>query len=90
MWASKIAELVDLMEERGVAWIPTLFVYQQIAQMENMPVYARDKAKEIIQRHVAAFQTYFDHNILIGAGSEAGSPLTPHPSVLGQSISTPT
>lgn len=77
-------ELIEIMEEKSVAWIPTLFVYQQIATMDNIPSYAREKAQNLIERHVAAFQKYFGRNMLIGAGSDAGSPLTPHPSILDE------
>lgn len=71
-------ELIALMEERNVAWIPTLFVYKQIATQEGIPQYAKEKAVEIVSIHRNAFRSYFDSNLLIGAGSDAGSPCTPH------------
>ncbi|USK37108.1 amidohydrolase family protein [Cytobacillus firmus] len=77
-------ELAALMEERNTAWIPTLFVYKQIATQDGIPSYARDKAEEIVSIHRNAFETYFNRNILIGAGSDAGSPCTSHRALLDE------
>jgi len=77
-------ELVALMEERNTAWIPTLFVYKQIATQEGIPSYARDKAEEIVRIHRNAFECYFNRNIVIGAGSDAGSPCTSHRALLDE------
>ncbi|WP_282139611.1 metal-dependent hydrolase family protein [Cytobacillus oceanisediminis] len=77
-------ELAALMEERNTAWIPTLFVYKQIATQEGIPSYARDKAEEIVSIHRNAFESYFNRNILIGAGSDAGSPCTSHRALLDE------
>lgn len=77
-------ELVALMEERNTAWIPTLFVYKQIATQEGIPSYAREKAEEIVSIHRNAFESYFNRNILIGAGSDAGSPCTSHRALLDE------
>lgn len=71
-------ELMDLMEENKVAWNPTLFVYRQVAEHQGVPEYAREKAKEIVKIHDAAFKKYHKRNILIGAGSDAGSPGVSH------------
>ncbi|MEW9676938.1 amidohydrolase family protein [Lentibacillus sp. L22] len=77
-------ELITMMEERGTAWNPTLYVYQTIASLEEIPAYAKQKALEIVGRHEKAFKTFFDRNILIGAGSDAGSPSTPHTALLDE------
>ncbi len=75
-------ELIELMIKNNVSWVPTLFVYQQIAQFNGIPQYAQEKAKKIIARHEKAFRSYFNSGVLIGAGSDAGSCLTPHPAVV--------
>lgn len=75
-------ELVSMMEDKGTAWIPTLYVYKQIAEQEGIPDYAKRKAEEIVEIHAQAFKKFFDRNILVGAGSDAGSPTTPHPTLL--------
>src|SRR5699024_7063256 len=73
--------LIKMMEKKGIAWNPTLFVYNQIANQYNIPNYAKEKAIKIVDRHVKAFKSFFYRDILVGAGSDAGSPLTPHPSL---------
>src|SRR5699024_7534836 len=80
-------ELISLMEEKETAWIPTLYVYQQLAEQKGIPEYAKRKAADIIARHAEAFKNYFDRNILIGAGSDAGSPSTPHPTLVEELLS---
>lgn len=75
-------ELIDLMITNDVAWVPTLYVYKQIAEIDEIPKYAQEKAKRIISMHKEAFISHFKSGVLIGAGSDAGSPLTPHPSVI--------
>ncbi|MDY0393573.1 amidohydrolase family protein [Virgibacillus halophilus] len=77
-------ELIAMMEEKGTAWNPTLFVYQTIASLEEIPAYAKQKALEIVERHEKAFKKFFDRNIIIGAGSDAGSPCTPHTALLDE------
>lgn len=74
--------LIELMKERNVAWVPTLYVYQVIAETEGIPAYAQIKAKKITELHQSAFKQYFKSGVLIGAGSDAGSCDTPHPSVI--------
>ncbi|WP_284521825.1 amidohydrolase family protein [Cytobacillus pseudoceanisediminis] len=61
-----------------------MFVYKQIATQEGIPSYARDKAEEIVSIHRNAFESYFNRNIVIGAGSDAGSPCTSHRALLDE------
>jgi imidazolonepropionase-like amidohydrolase len=75
-------ELISLMIDQNCAWIPTLYIYQQIAHMEGIPTYAKQKAEKIVKIHVDAFKRFFESGVLVGAGSDAGSCNTPHPSVI--------
>ncbi|MBB2482290.1 amidohydrolase family protein [Bacillus sp. APMAM] len=75
-------ELIALMLEKQTAWVPTLYVYKQIAEIDGIPDYAKEKARKITAIHKEAFMTYFKSGVLVGAGSDAGSCLTPHPSVI--------
>lgn len=79
-------ELIQMMEEQNTAWVPTLYTYQNIALTDGIPSYAKEKAKQIIKNHEEAFENFFYRNVLIGAGSDAGSPLLPHPSLIGELI----
>lgn len=71
-------DLMTLMEKHNVAWHPTLYVYRQVANQEGIPNYAKTKAVEIVHIHNEAFKKFYDRNILIGAGSDAGSPGVSH------------
>src|SRR5699024_3592995 len=71
-------ELIELMEKHKVAWHPTLYVYRQVANMEDRPDYATKKAIDIVKIHDEAFTKYHKRNLLISAGSDAGSPGVSH------------
>lgn len=75
-------EIIELMIEKDVAWIPTLFIYQQIANQKGIPLYAQEKAANITGIHMNAFEKFFNSGVKIGAGSDAGACFTPHPSVV--------
>lgn len=70
------------MIEKDMVWVPTLYVYRQIAEGKNLPIYAVDKAKRIVDIHRAAFKTALQMGVAIAAGSDAGSPNTPHGSLI--------
>lgn len=75
-------ELIDLMITNNVAWVPTLYIYKQIAEIDGIPTYAQEKARKITAMHKEAFISFFKSGVIVGAGSDAGSCLTPHPSVI--------
>lgn len=75
-------ELAAEMARRGTALIPTLFVYRQIATMPGIPAYAQEKAKAIVERHRRVVGLARDAGVAVGAGTDAGSPETPHPTLV--------
>lgn len=72
------------MNQKKMCWVPTLFVYKQIAEGRNLPTYAVEKARKIIKIHRLAFQQGLQEEIQIGCGSDAGSPNTPHGSLINE------
>jgi imidazolonepropionase-like amidohydrolase len=72
------------MAAQGMALVPTLFVYKTLAEVENVPEYTKIKAKKVTERHHQAIQHALEAGVLIGAGSDAGSPQTDHPSLMGE------
>lgn len=70
------------MAEAGTVLVPTLFVYQQVANAPGVPAYASAKAQAIVARHREAVAIARAAGVRIGAGSDAGSPGTPHPSLI--------
>jgi imidazolonepropionase-like amidohydrolase len=68
------------MVKRGTYLTPTLFIYRKIAE-GNAPEYAREKAKKVVEQHRRCFLTAMQKGVRILAGSDAGSPEAPHPSL---------
>ncbi len=75
---------MEEMVQKGIYWVPTLFVYRQIANGENIPPYAREKAQEIVGVHRDAFNKALTKGVPLAAGSDAGAPNTPHTSLLNE------
>jgi imidazolonepropionase-like amidohydrolase len=78
------SDLAEQMAAYGGALVPTLFVYRQIAERPEIPEYARAKAKAILPEHEDAINAARSAGVPIGAGSDAGSPLTPHGSLIDE------
>ena len=70
------------MREKGTALVPTFYIYQHLSSSAEVPEYARKKAADIIARHRNALKWCHEAGVLIGAGSDAGSPYSPHPSLM--------
>ena len=66
------------MIEKQIYWVPTLYVYRQIAEGKDLPPYAVRKARSIVDIHRQAFKSALNTGVAIVAGSDAGSPSTPH------------
>jgi imidazolonepropionase-like amidohydrolase len=75
---------MEKMKEGGIFWVPTLFVYRQIADGEDLPSYAIQKAKKIVDIHREAFKRALALEVPLACGSDAGSPNTPHTSLLNE------
>lgn len=75
----------DALEElisRDIAYDPTLYVYQEIARdAGEAPEYAQANAQRVYERHWETVESAIAANARILAGSDAGSPGTPHPSL---------
>ena len=69
---------MQIMKEREIFWVPTLYVYRQIAEGKGLPEYAVKKAKNIIEVHRETFMKGLRIGVPLTAGSDAGSPGTPH------------
>jgi imidazolonepropionase-like amidohydrolase len=77
-------DLADELAAYGGSLVPTLFVYRRIAEMPEIPEYARAKAKALLPEHGGAIEAARSAGVPIGAGSDAGSPLTPHGSLIDE------
>lgn len=70
------------MREKNISFVPTFYIYQHLSSNTEVPEYARKKAAEIIACHREALKWCHETGVLIGAGSDAGSPYSPHPSLM--------
>lgn len=77
-------DAMTVMKEKGMYWIPTIYVYRQIAEGKDLPEYAVEKAKKIVGIHRQAFGEALRLNLPFACGSDAGSPNTPHGSLLDE------
>jgi imidazolonepropionase-like amidohydrolase len=73
-------ETLHQMMRQGTFLTPTLFIYKKIAE-GNAPAYAKEKAERVTEQHHRAFWEARAMGIKIAAGSDAGSPEAPHPSL---------
>ncbi len=71
------------MAQQGTYLTPTLFIYKKIAE-GNAPLYAKEKAKKVIEQHHGCFSEAQRRGVKILAGSDAGSPEAPHPSLFSE------
>lgn len=75
-------DTLDALIEQDIAYDPTLYVYREIARdAGDAPAYARENAQRVVDRHWTVFEMAIQRDARILAGSDAGSPGTPHPSV---------
>jgi imidazolonepropionase-like amidohydrolase len=74
-------ETLALLVEKDIALDPTLYTYRNIALTDSIPAYAQENAQEVYESHAAVFENSLDREARILAGSDAGSPELPHPSL---------
>lgn len=75
-------DALDGMVDSGVAYVPTLFVYREIAESGNAPGYAQANAQRVVDNHwEVAREAIARDDVPVLAGSDAGSPGTPHPAL---------
>lgn len=74
-------EAIELMLKRGTALVPTLAVDHFLFNSGNerhIAPYALKKAKLAHESHIKGFLKAFKAGILIGVGTDAGTPYNPH------------
>ena len=79
-------DMAQKMKEQGTAHVPTFYIYQHLANDPAVPAYARAKAAEVLKHHRNAVGYSYDAGVVIGAGSDAGSPMVPHPALLQELV----
>ncbi len=77
--------LCERMAREGVALVPTLIAPHAIAAgglQAGIPEYAVRKSLAVRDRHLEAFRMALRHGVPIAAGTDAGTPLNPHGSLV--------
>lgn len=76
-------EIVADMVERGTVLSPTVAVYRSIAEGGG-PAYAAAKAAEVVRAHAESVRMAVAAGVPVIAGTDAGSPGMPHPSLAAE------
>jgi imidazolonepropionase-like amidohydrolase len=79
------AALCERMARDGVALVPTLIAPHAIAAgglQAGIPEYAVRKSLAVRDRHLEGFRMALRHGVPIAAGTDAGTPLNPHGSLV--------
>lgn len=77
-------ETVAAMRERGTVLCPTLATYRTLAEGDGIPAYAVDKARRAVAAHRESFAMALSAGIPVIAGTDAGAPNLPHPSLVDE------
>ena len=74
-------ECIDLMLKHNTAYVPTLAVDYflfKYGKDRGVAKYALDKAKRARESHIKGFIKAWEAGVLIGVGTDAGTPFNPH------------
>lgn len=72
-------EGIEMMLERGTALVPTLSVDYFVSKYgDNVPQYAKEKAKRAKKAQKEAVVKAFKAGVMVGVGTDAGTPFNPH------------
>jgi imidazolonepropionase-like amidohydrolase len=76
-------DIVESMARQGTVLCPTTAVYRRMADGQA-PAYAVEKAAEVVAAHRASVSMALEAGIEVIAGTDAGAPGMPHPSLVDE------
>jgi imidazolonepropionase-like amidohydrolase len=76
-------DIIEAMAKNGTVLCPTTAVYKRMAEGEA-PAYAVEKAREVVAAHQASVAMALQAGISVIAGTDAGAPGMPHPSLIDE------
>lgn len=79
-------KMAEEMAEKNISLVPTFYIYQHLSSTDSVPAYAREKARKILENHRNALKWSHENGVTIGAGSDGGSPFSPHPLLIKELI----
>ena len=65
-------DMAKTMAEKGVAYVPTFYIYKHLTEDPNTPEYAREKSARVLEHHRNAVRLAKQYGVTIGTGSAAG------------------
>lgn len=68
---------LKLMKEKGIYLVPTMIVMRRLSEDKNIPEFAREKAKKIVQTHFEMLKKAIEIGVPIATGTDCGSAATP-------------
>ncbi|MFD1416861.1 metal-dependent hydrolase family protein [Oceanobacillus jeddahense] len=68
---------LEIMKEQGTYIVPTMAVMRQLASNPEIPAWAVEKAKKVVEPHQKMLEEAIKLGVKIATGTDCGSPLTP-------------
>lgn len=76
------AEALDLVKRRGVVLVPTLAAVDGImSRRDQLPAWMIEKTAPIAELHRANTLQAYREGVVLGVGTDAGTPFNPHPNL---------
>jgi imidazolonepropionase-like amidohydrolase len=70
-------QALEIMKNQGTFLVPTMKVMRQLTSSPDIPDYALEKAKQVIEPHFNMLKEAVQIGVKIATGTDCGSPLTP-------------
>jgi imidazolonepropionase-like amidohydrolase len=87
-WLYADPELIAMMRDRRVAWVPTLMNNPaKLAKMQEaaakgtrcgLPAYVEERVPEMVEAHRRSFETAMEAGLIVPLGTDCGAPFTPN------------
>lgn len=70
-------EMLLLMKEKDIILVPTMIVMKRLATDERIPLWALEKARQVVEPHQKMLEKAIQLGVKIATGTDCGSPVTP-------------
>ncbi|KON88048.1 aryldialkylphosphatase [Sporosarcina globispora] len=70
-------QALEIMKNQGTFLVPTMAVMRQLISSPDIPAYALEKAKQVVEPHFSMLKEAVQIGVKIATGTDCGSPLTP-------------
>nr|WP_286180598.1 amidohydrolase family protein [Bacillus sp. ISL-37] len=70
-------QALEIMKNQGTFLVPTMAVMRQLTSSPDIPAYALEKAKQVVEPHFNMLKGAVEIGVKIATGTDCGGPLTP-------------